>query len=71
MQGLLDFLNHFYNYVFAVIGIDFSSYTGVLPTEFITMYGYVLEFFKYFSIFALVYFMYKVLITLISLGGVR
>lgn len=71
MNYLVDIINSLYQYIFNLIGIDFTNYTGNLPTEFITMYGYVLDIFKLISIFFYVYLIYNFIIFLVSLGGVR
>lgn len=71
MNYLVDFLNSLYQYIFNLIGIDFTNYTGNLPTEFISMYSYVLDVFKIISIFFYIYLIYNFIIFLVSFGGVR
>ena len=71
MSGLLDFLNGLFNYIKSLLFIDFTGYTGQLPTEFISMYGYVENFFKIVCIFFFLYLVYNFVIFLISFGSVR
>lgn len=71
MSHLLDFLNAMYTYLFGLFGIDFTGYTGNLPSELIQMYTYVDKFFQILCIFYLLYLIFNFVVFLISLGGVR
>ena len=68
---MLEVLNIFYNYISSLFLIDFSSYTGTLPTGLVEMYGYFSSFFKLVVIFYFFYLCFNFVIFLISLGGVR
>lgn len=71
MTFLTDFINAIHTYLYSLIGIDFTSYTGVLPQQFIDLYSYVGQFFKLVVIFYFVYFVFNFLYFLFSLGGIR
>ena len=71
MTYLTDLCNSIFNYLYALIGIDFTGYSGNLPSQFIEMYSYVEQFFKLVIIFYFIYFVYNTLIFLFSLGGIR
>lgn len=68
---MLDFLNIFFEYISSLLLIDFTSYTGSLPTELVSMYGYFTDFFKLVIIFYFLYLVFNSIIFIISLGGVR
>lgn len=71
MQHLTNFLTLMYNYIFSLIGLDFSNYSGELPQQLIDMYAYVEKFFELICIFFLVYLIYNFIYFVISVGGVR
>ena len=71
MQYLTQFMQQLYDYVFTLIGIDFSNYSGSLPIEFVNLYQYVEQFFQVLVIFYFVYLVYNFLFFLFSLGGIR
>ncbi len=68
---MIEFLTIFYNYITTLLFIDFSNYTGNLPTEFLEMYGYFASFFKLLVIFYFLYLCFNFVLFLVSLGGVR
>ncbi len=68
---MLDFLNVFFNYISSLLLIDFTGYTGSLPTELVTMYGSFTNCFQLVVIFYFLYLCFNSIIFLISLGGVR
>ena len=71
MTGLTNFLNGLFNYLSSLLLIDFTDYSGNLPTQVIEMYSYVSKFFQIVVIFFFLYMVYNFIIFLISLGGVR
>lgn len=71
MGGLLDFLNALYTYIWSLIGIDFTGYSGNLPIQLLEMYVYVEKFFQIMCIFYLLYLIYNFIVFLVSLGGIR
>lgn len=71
MSGLVNFLNGLFTYIKSLLFIDFTNYSGELPTEFITMYGYIETFFQIVCIFFFLYLVYNFIIFLVSLGSVR
>lgn len=68
---MLEFLNILFNYISSLLLVDFSGYTGSLPTEFVSMYGYFTSFLKLVVIFYFLYLVFNFVIFLVSLGGVR
>lgn len=71
MVYLENFLQSVYTYIWSLLGIDFTNYTGSLPSQLIDMYTYVDKFFKIVCVFFLVYVVYNFVVFLISLGGIR
>ena len=68
---MTQFIQLLYEYLFAMIGIDFTNYSGSLPQQFVNLYQYVDKFFHLVVIFFFVYMIYNFLIFLFSLGGIR
>ena len=71
MEGLVSFIDNLWNLLFSIIGIDFSSYTGSLPSELIQMYGYFEIGLKYIVCFMFLYLCFNFIVFLVSLGDVR
>ena len=71
MQHLITFLESFYNYIYTLIGIDFTGYSGELPNGLIEMYSYVEKFYQLVIIFFFVYLIYNFIYFVITIGGVR
>lgn len=71
MTALTEFCNLLYEYIFALIGIDFSNYDGALPSEFVNLYQYVTQFFEILVIFFFAYLVYNFLFFIFSLGGIK
>lgn len=71
MTALTEFMQVLYNYIFALIGLDFSNYNGSLPIDFVNLYQYVTKFFEVMVIFFFAYLVYNFLFYIFSLGGIR
>lgn len=71
MQYLTQFMQQLYDYIFTLIGIDFTNYSGSLPSEFVNLYQYVEQFFQVLVIFYFVYMVFNFLFFVFSLGWVR
>ena len=71
MQHLTSFMQLLYDYIFTLIGIDFSNYSGSLPEQFVDLYQYVEQFFQALIIFFFVYMVYNFLFFVFSLGAIR
>lgn len=69
MQYLTQFMQLLYDYIFTLIGIDFTGLS--LPQQVIDMYAYVEQFFQIVVIFFFLYLVYNTLYFIFSLGSVR
>lgn len=69
MQYLTQFMQLLYDYIFTLIGIDFTG--SSLPQQVIDMYAYVEQFFQIVVIFFFLYLVYNTLYFIFSLGSVR
>lgn len=69
MQYLTQFMQLLYDYIFTLIGIDFTGLS--LPQQVIDMYAYVEQFFQIVVIFFFLYLIYNTLYFIFSLGSVR
>ena len=71
MQSLVLFMETLYSYLFTLIGLDFTNYSGNLPVQLLSMYEYVIKFYQLVIVFFFLYLTYNTIYFLISLGSIR